>query len=149
MRLKDVVDQAVRTSLAAAPVVRAIEVAVEDLVVPGRAEDLLRLVRNVVENAIEHGPEGSRVRVEARRRRRGDEAVVVLAVEDEGPGIPRELHERIFEPFYRIQSARYRSGTGLGLAIARELARAHGGELSVDAAHPRTRFLVVLPISPE
>jgi signal transduction histidine kinase len=56
----------------------------------------------------------------------------VLSVLDRGPGIPRAMQQRIFEPFVRLDEGRARSqgGTGLGLAIAREIARVHGGDLT-------------------
>lgn len=146
LRLREVVDRAVAACVAAAPVVRGIDVRVDDVTLEGRAEDLVRLVRNVVENAMEHGPQGSRIRVDGRLRRRSDDKVVLLSVEDDGPGIPEELRDRIFDPFFRIQSPRYRSGAGLGLAIAREIARAHGGDLWVDASSETTRFVAVLPV---
>ena len=59
--------------------------------------------------------------------------MVTLRVADGGPGIPPEELERVFEPFYRLEASRNRSsgGTGLGLGIARNIARAHGGELAL------------------
>jgi signal transduction histidine kinase len=146
VRLKDVVEDSVQLCVAASCVARPVEVKVEDVSLRGRTEDVARIVRNLVDNAIEHGPDGSSVRVHGRTRHVGGRKVVVLTVEDDGPGIPRELHERIFEPFFRGHRDRHRSGSGLGLAIARELARARGGDLSVDASHRHTRFSLVLPV---
>ncbi len=93
----------------------------------GRRGDLLRLLRNLLENAVRHAPAGGEVQV------RCDEAdgSVELTVRDDGPGVAEAERERIFEAFYR--GARERAandrGTGLGLTIAREIAQAHGGEL--------------------
>ncbi|HHB13441.1 MAG TPA: ATP-binding protein, partial [Chromatiales bacterium] len=70
---------------------------------------------------------GAEVRVEDR----GDELHIVVA--DRGPGIPEQELEHVFEPFYRLEGSRSRQtgGTGLGLSIARNIARAHGGELTL------------------
>ena len=74
----------------------------------------------------------------------------LLAVSDDGPGIPPELHGRVFERFARLDEARTPSegGTGLGLAIAREIVEAHGGTITIDPT-PRTgaRFVVRLPLA--
>ena len=58
---------------------------------------------------------------------------------DEGPGIPGSEREKVFAPFYRLESSRSRStgGTGLGLAVARDIARAHGGDVTLADASPR------------
>ncbi|HYL71911.1 MAG TPA: ATP-binding protein, partial [Candidatus Dormibacteraeota bacterium] len=62
-----------------------------------------------------------------------DGAVVAVRVRDHGPGVPEAELERVFEPFYRLESSRNRDsgGTGLGLSIARDIAQAHGGSLSL------------------
>lgn len=61
------------------------------------------------------------------------DAMLVIRVQDRGPGVPEAELERIVEPFYRVESSRNRGtgGTGLGLAIARDIARLHGGELTL------------------
>lgn len=106
--------------------------------------DLERVMRNLVENAIRHAPSRSTVSISAEEH----DETVNLAVCDEGAGVPIEQSERIFEPFVRLDSARNRDagGTGLGLAIARELCRAHGGDVSLDVHHPGhgARFVVTL-----
>jgi two-component system OmpR family sensor kinase len=120
-----------------------LQAACDDAIVEGHPGDLLRLVRNLVENAIRHSPRGGVVRVEAHPSTDG----IRLLVSDEGPGVAPEVRERIFEPFFRSPSARAdASGTGLGLAIARTIARAHGGDLWVDNAGqaPGARFVVSL-----
>jgi two-component system heavy metal sensor histidine kinase CusS len=102
------------------------EVAGDSAPIIGRRIDLERMVRNLVDNAVRHGPEGSVVRIELRRR----ENVVDIQVIDAGPGVPETDRERIFEPFFRSDGARSEeSGSGLGLSIAREIARKHGGDV--------------------
>ncbi|MCA9587353.1 MAG: HAMP domain-containing histidine kinase [Myxococcales bacterium] len=106
---------------------------------------LVRMVRNLVDNAVRHGATHVRVHISASRAE-GDEAEEVrVAVEDDGPGIADADPERIFEPFYRGEQARQDSGAGLGLGIAREIARRHGGDVTVDSARAPTRFVVTLP----
>jgi two-component system sensor histidine kinase TctE len=68
----------------------------------------------------------------------------LLTIEDEGPGIPPEQAEQIFERFYRLDGS-IASGSGLGLAIARELAELMGGSVEVEARSGRTTFDLVLP----
>ncbi|WP_394825850.1 ATP-binding protein [Pendulispora albinea] len=111
-----------------------------------RHHDLTRLFRNLLENAILHSPAGGTVRIETAQR--GDAIHTWIA--DEGPGIAPDHRERIFEPFFRAPSAtKSGEGSGLGLGIAREIARAHGGDVRLDdqAAAPGARFLVVLPVA--
>lgn len=112
----------------------------------GRPRDLERLVRNLIENAVRHSRGGGRVVVTTRAR--GEHVEVVVA--DEGPGVADQERERIFEPFYRGATERAGAdpGAGLGLAIAREIARAHGGELRLvggPADGPGATFLLALP----
>jgi two-component system heavy metal sensor histidine kinase CusS len=113
----------------------------------GHAIDLERLIRNLLDNAVRHSPEGGRVRVEAR----SEGGTVHLSVVDEGPGVPPEERERVFEPFFRAASERTRDdGSGLGLAIVREIARVHGGDVSVEAGPEGrgARFRASLPAAP-
>lgn len=95
----------------------------------GHAIDLERLIRNLLDNAVRHCSEGGHVRVEARSE--GD--IVHVSVVDDGPGIPPEDRERVFEPFYRATTANSDEGSGLGLAIVREIARGHGGDIRAEA----------------
>jgi two-component system heavy metal sensor histidine kinase CusS len=122
-----------------------VDLSVGDALVPGRPEDLARLLRNLVENAVRHSPPGGRVLVESGTGRAG---IVEIAVSDEGSGVPLAERERIFEPFFRGVAARGSAGTGLGLAIVRAIARAHGGDIQLDAAATRgARFVVRLPLA--
>jgi signal transduction histidine kinase len=90
---------------------------------PGKPQALKRCITNLVANAVKFG---SRARILVR-----DGGQLAISVCDEGPGIPPEELERVFEPFYRLESSRNRDtgGTGLGLSIARDVAQAHGGTL--------------------
>lgn len=85
-----------------------------------------RLVTNLVTNAQRHADN-----VALRGERTADQLIVT--VDDDGPGIPSEKREDVFRPFFRLDEARNldESGTGLGLAIARDIARAHGGDITL------------------
>lgn len=97
----------------------------EGLWVRGDPIRLRQVLGNILANALRHSPPGGVIRVRAWRE--GDEAWV--EVSDQGPGIPEEDLELIFERFYRGDQARSGEGAGLGLAIARELVRLHGGRI--------------------
>jgi signal transduction histidine kinase len=107
----------------------------------GDEQWVLRAGRALVENALVHTPPGTTVRLRAWRD--GDSAG--LSVEDDGPGIPDEHLEHVFERFYRVDGARA-SGSGLGLAIARELAELMGGSVDAHSRRGETVFTVVLPV---
>jgi two-component system OmpR family sensor kinase len=111
-------------------------------VLEGARDELHRLTLNLLENALRHTDPGTAV--EATVERVNGE--VVLSVEDDGPGIPPELHDKVFERFFR--GAGDRSGSsGLGLAIVRAVARSHGGTVSLaDPLDGRgARFVVRFP----
>lgn len=86
------------------------------------------LIRNLVDNAIRYTPEGGAIDVLVENKPRG----VLLAVIDNGPGIPEELHERVFERFYRILGHKS-PGSGLGLAIVQQIAALHNAKVSIGA----------------
>ena len=111
--------------------------------VRGRSDELCRLVRNLLDNAVHHA-EG---RVELTLDVSGSE--VQLRVHDDGPGIPADQQERIFDRFWRAEAARSRTGggTGLGLPIARSIAGRHGGALVVDGDGAGGCFVVTLPLA--
>jgi len=111
--------------------------------VNGSRDDLHRLILNLVENAMRHTPPGTEVRASVSIQ--GDE--VLLIVEDDGPGIPPELRERIFERFVRAEGDRGGS-FGLGLSIVRAVTLAHDGTVTVEDARPGARFIVRLPRLP-
>jgi signal transduction histidine kinase len=84
---------------------------------------------NLLTNAINHSPAGGEVRLRAIR---DNDGLVLFTISDDGPGIPPEYHQRIFDRFFRVPG-QTRSGAGLGLSIAREIAIAHGGRISVKS----------------
>jgi heavy metal sensor kinase len=147
-----------------ADVVRAARVLAEprgvavELATPGESplvgdEDLLRrLVLNLVDNAIRHSPSGAVVRLGLERTADGYR----VTVSDQGPGIPEEARERVFERFFRLDTARGReedgsagSGAGLGLSIARWIAEAHGGRLDLVRSDAQgSLFAATLPLAP-
>jgi signal transduction histidine kinase len=106
---------------------------VSGLAVTADRDRLDQLVLILVDNAIKHSPPGGSVQLSLLDQRRSGTAVI--QVSDEGPGIPAEELERIFEPFVRVPGTRRATGgTGLGLAIARQLAVRQGGELTVASS---------------
>lgn len=116
------------------------EVTGATVTVQGDAALLRRLVRNLLDNARVHAGGATDVRVEEQG------ALVQLVIEDAGAGVPEADRSRIFEPFYRAESATRGSGSGLGLAIVRQIASAHRGQVQYA---PRegggSRFTVTLP----
>ncbi len=106
----------------------------------GDEERALQIGRILVENALVHTPPGTPVRIRTAMRN----GSALLAVEDEGPGIPAEHEGHVFERFYRVEGS-VASGSGLGLAIARELAELMGGSVDLHVAGGRTIFALVLP----
>jgi signal transduction histidine kinase len=101
-----------------------------------------QIVGNLLDNALRWTPPGGTVRLEARGRAGGLEIVVA----DTGPGIPEADQESVFEPFIWEPTPDGRSGTGLGLTIARQLARALGGDLTVESREGAgSRFRLTLP----
>ena len=89
-----------------------------------------------------HGDPKTVVRVALR----GEENDVLLVVANDGPPIPRDLHDAIFEPFARGQTPTHAGGLGLGLFIVRQIAEAHGGKVEFESEAGRpTRFLITLP----
>jgi two-component system phosphate regulon sensor histidine kinase PhoR len=100
----------------------------EDLRARADADRLQQVLFNLVENAIKYGRTDGTVTIDGRRNGAGR---VELWVQDNGPGIPPEARERVFERFYRVDRARSREtgGTGLGLSIVKHIVQAHGGEV--------------------
>lgn len=96
--------------------------------VDGDAASLARAVQNLLANAIRHGAAGKWVAIRAS----ADDRVVVISVEDRGPGIAARDLPHLFEPFYRGRGADRVRGSGLGLTIVKQIAAAHGGSVAVD-----------------
>ena len=121
----------------------------EPLSVYGDYDQLMAAIRNLIDNAVTYSPDGSTVWVEVTKH----EDVVHIAVSDQGAGIAEEDRERIFERFYRVDSARSRAtgGTGLGLSIVKHTVSNHGGEVMVESVVDEgSTFLIRLPaLDPE
>lgn len=103
----------------------------EDAIMIGSDILIYRLVYNLVENAIKYNHPLGQVTVTAYQRKKH----VYLSVEDTGSGIPKELRERVFEPFFRVDKSRSRElgGVGLGLAFVREIVRVHDGSICIKS----------------
>lgn len=146
----DVVDRAI-TILKPHAENRNIELQIgvpEDLTGFFDPNQILQVVRNLVDNAIKYTPESGSVEVGARN----EGADLLIWVKDTGIGIPHGEMDRIFDRFYRVDKARSRrlGGTGLGLAIVKDIVDAHGGRITVDTQLGRgSTFTVVLPGSAE
>jgi signal transduction histidine kinase len=104
------------------------------------ADRVRQVIRILLDNALTHTPEGTKVTVTTYSVNRRAE----LTVSDDGPGIPRRVHSRIFERFYTADSA---GGSGLGLAIARELAQRMEGRVAIASSKRFTAFTLDLPRS--
>jgi signal transduction histidine kinase len=97
------------------------------VIVRADPERLRQIMLNLIGNAVKYTPRGGTVVV----RPRVDGRDVFIEVVDDGPGVPRENHESIFEPFVRLSRDKLSPGTGLGLAISRTMARAMGGDVTL------------------
>jgi two-component system osmolarity sensor histidine kinase EnvZ len=107
-----------------------------------RPDAFKRCLANLVGNAQRHG---TRISIEASR----DQRFLTIHVDDDGPGIPPENREDVFRPFFRLDEARNQDegGSGLGLAIARDIARSHGGDITLgDAPSGGLRATVRVPV---
>jgi signal transduction histidine kinase len=103
---------------------------------------LLQILYNLLSNAEKYLPAGSSIFIE-HAQILSDTVVKVI---DDGPGIPEELRDAVFEPFYRVSDSMNEgvSGTGLGLAISRELARLHGGDLTLEDSKKGAIFFLTI-----
>lgn len=113
-----------------------------DLTVTLRAQAVRRSIRNLLANATRHG---ARIELRAKRRERS----VKILIDDDGPGIPSGSREDVFKPFFRLDSSRNSStgGVGLGLTIARDVVRAHGGDIWLeDSPLGGLRVRIKLPV---
>jgi heavy metal sensor kinase len=100
---------------------------------------------NILHNAVKYSPVGEVISV---RVRNGDANSVIVAIRDNGPGIPLEDHAKVFDRFYRVDKARWREsgGAGLGLSIAKWAVEAHGGSIGLDSAiNQGCTFRITLP----
>lgn len=113
--------------------------------VHGDQELLTQVLVNLVENALRHTPRGSRIRVLLARAPGGGP---VLAVEDDGPGVPEAERERILRRFHRLEQSRTTPGSGLGLSLVAAVAELHGARLRVEDAKPGLRVSVAFAEPP-
>jgi two-component system phosphate regulon sensor histidine kinase PhoR len=152
--LESVVRQAAAAlaPLAAADRITVIVQAAPDLpAIKGEHDELVQLFQNLIHNAIKYGREGGQVSVTLAR----DVAAagqIVVAVKDDGEGIPREALPRLTERFYRVdvKRSRERGGTGLGLAIVKHIVSRHHGRLAIESRQgDGSTFSVFLPFLPE
>jgi two-component system, OmpR family, phosphate regulon sensor histidine kinase PhoR len=124
----------------------------EPLIVAGDRDELLRLVENLIENAVNYGGNGGRVEIVLTRSpAHGGSRAVELSVKDYGPGIAPEHLPRLTERFYRVDVAesRHKGGTGLGLAIVKHVVARHRGRMSIDSELGRgAKFTILFPESP-
>ncbi len=122
----------------------SVEAAGGDFTIRGDKDRLEQVFVNLVDNAIKYTKEGGRIKVQLVQA--GDS--VIVTVEDNGIGIPKEDIERVFERFYRVDKARSRElgGTGLGLSIAKHIVLAHNGEIRIESEiNKGTKVFVTLP----
>ncbi len=116
----------------------------EDITLTGSDILIYRMVYNLTENALKYGTQGEKVCVTAK----STDTKVLISVADNGNGIPDDMKERIFEPFFRVDKSRSRAlgGVGLGLSLVNEIVKAHNGTISVKDNNPNgTVFEVSLP----
>ena len=147
MYLDGVIDEVVR---AAQVIASTRSVSIDPMTVPSASftgdEDLIRrMIGNLIDNAVRHAPSGTTVRVDLDETRNG----YAIAVRDQGPGIPTEIHEQIFERFYRGDASRRSNahdGAGLGLALSRWIANVHGGDVVLArSSQSGSTFVISLP----
>jgi signal transduction histidine kinase len=125
---------------------RSLTATVENgLRVRGDAELLAQALVNLIENAQSHTPRGTAIQICAEARN----GTIVLAVADNGPGVPPEDRERIVERFVRLERSRSTPGHGLGLNLVSAIAAVHGGVLRFDDNRPGLRAFLELPADPE
>ena len=149
------VDEIISTALSRAePITRSHRVDLEvEKELPGVRVDeraVSEVVYTLIDNAAKYSPQGSTIRITVRRS--GDE-LIEMGVEDEGPGIPVDLRERVFDKFFRATRDgdvrnRQPTGTGMGLAIAKGIVEAHDGKIWIESGRDGkgTRVLFTLPI---
>ena len=146
----DLAEVAGKAAAEVAPTVGERELRIDNerpLPVDGNPDELHRMVLNLLDNAVRHTPPGAAI--ELRLRTRGGDAVVEVA--DDGPGIPAEMREQIFDRFVRGDGpadTAPRGGSGLGLAIVRAVAASHGGTVEVgESESGGALFRVRLPLA--
>lgn len=125
--------------------------------VVGRGDPLGQVFRNLIDNAVTFSPPGGSVRLSARRGELRGQSALIITVEDDGPGIPEENLETIFQRFYtqRPKGAAFGTHSGLGLAISRQIVTAHGGRITATnrmddkGEISGASFMITLPAAEE
>lgn len=107
----------------------------------GDSELLTQMFANLIENAIRHCPQGATIRLSIVASPRK----IVARVEDDGPGIPLDEHEKIFRRLYRLEKSRTSPGTGLGLSLVKAVADLHAAEIQLEDAAPGLRIVIQFP----
>jgi signal transduction histidine kinase len=125
---------------------REIELAIvapDGLIARARADEVVQVLANLLQNAVRYTPDGGRVRVEVA----GGSDAVAVRISNSGPGIPAADLPRVWERFYRVEKSRDRThgGAGIGLAIVKRLVEDAGGRVGVSSADDWTTFWVTLP----
>jgi signal transduction histidine kinase len=114
--------------------------------VMGDPEQLKEVLVNLIINACEEMKEGGTIMIEERLFGQRPHQFTVLSLSDSGPGIPEELREKVFQPFFTTKD----EGTGLGLSIASRIINEHGGRLSIESGSTGgAEFVITLPVNPE
>ncbi len=145
--LKGLIDEAVSGfghALAVKQQMLSVETSGGDFTVRGDKDKLEQVFVNLVDNAIKYTKEGGRIKIQLAQT----DGSVIVTVEDNGIGIPKEDVERVFERFYRVDKAHSRElgGTGLGLSIAKHIVSAHNGKIRIESeVNKGTKVLVTLP----
>jgi signal transduction histidine kinase len=111
--------------------------------IAGDRELLLQLFSNLIENAIRHCPKSSLIRLSAHSEPQGIE----VSVADNGPGIPAELRDKVFQRFYRLERSRTTEGTGLGLSLVAAIVRLHGATVKLVDNGPGLRVELRFPVA--
>ena len=147
LNVQDLVNEAIDQSQVGADS-RKIEILTGEIangVVLGDRDQIIMAIQNLVENAVNYSPEGTKVTVSSGI----EDGIVTISITDQGIGIPENAKDRIFERFYRVDPARSRQsgGTGLGLSIVKHVATKHGGEVSVwSVENVGSTFSLKLPL---
>ncbi len=115
----------------------------------GNVSILSSAIENIIRNAIRFAPVHTSVAVSILSRAEGEQRYVRIMVEDQGPGVPEESLEMLFNPFYRVDETRGQknNGTGLGMAIARRAAEWHHGRIWAENRHPGLKVTFELPLT--
>jgi two-component system sensor histidine kinase GlrK len=145
--LEGMLRQSIRShQLAAQTKAQRVELDAVPVTVWADAAKLRSVIDNLLGNAVKFAPPGGEIRIRARE----NAGLVTIDMVDNGPGVPVEEREAIFEAFYRGRAGAFgrAEGTGLGLAIAREFAEAHGGRIQIISGSRGGHFRVTLPLRP-